>query len=150
MKANAMFSIGDYEIDDNLDNLIYFRRGSDNQRRKKGAPMQPQTNTKRPQVGQQRAGVAPAPQPKVRKGINAARQNLINESTGVRKGHIRNIGGKAVMVGQSILKAGKNTAGQLAAVAKNNPRLAIASGVGAAALGGGGVYMSTRKKRDRR
>ena len=145
MELEAMFSVGDYEINDEL---ALFRGG--NQRRKKGAPKQAQTNTKRPLVGQARSGVSPAPNPKITKGVNSARQNFIKTSTGVRKGHIRNIGGKAVMVGQSILKAGKNTAGSLAAVAKANPRLAIATGVGATALGAGGLLLGTRKKRARR
>ena len=85
--------------------------------------------------------------------VDVTAKPVVNGSTvskGVRKGHIRNVGGKAVMVGQSILKAGKNTAGSLAAVTKANPRLAIATGVGGAALGAGGAFLATRRKRKRR
>jgi len=84
-----------------------------------------------------------------------------------RKAHIRRIGGKAAMVGQSILKAGKNTAGKLGTlagqgvgaaasyggkgaevIAKNKVASGIAAGVGIAGAAGG--YLAARKKRKRR
>ncbi|MDJ0594427.1 MAG: hypothetical protein QNJ72_31370 [Pleurocapsa sp. MO_226.B13] len=91
---------------------------------------------------------------------------------GVRKGHIRNVGGKAVMVGQSILKAGKSTAGKLATGAagigtagmaagqkyggqavnlvKSNPKTAAIAAGGTVLAGGAAGYLATRKKRKRR
>ncbi|MDJ0594428.1 MAG: LPXTG cell wall anchor domain-containing protein [Pleurocapsa sp. MO_226.B13] len=91
---------------------------------------------------------------------------------GVRKGHIRNVGGKAVMVGQSLLKAGKSTAGRLAAgaagvgtagmaagkkyggqalnVVKSNPKTAALAAGGTLLAGGAAGYLATRKKRKRR
>lgn len=105
-------------------------------------------------------------------------QNTGMNVPGVRKAHIRTVDGKAQMVGQSILKAGKNTAGALMAggsavlgagkrvggqalgagvsyagrgaevIAKNPKTSAIAAGAGV--LGAGAGYLATRKKRKRR
>jgi LPXTG-motif cell wall-anchored protein len=143
LKHKAIFSVGDYKLASFAD---YIDGGFGN----KFYSSKVVTKEPRPVYG------PPSPKP---------------SSTGVRKGHIRNVGGKAVAVGQSILKAGKNTAGKLAAggktlagqglgaatsyagrgvelIAKNPKTSALIAG-GTAVAGGGG-YLLTRKKRNRR
>ena len=66
---------------------------------------------------------------------------------GVRKGYIRNVGGKAVSVGQSILKAGTNTAGKLGTTAKDWGGKGLGVGrkglTGAKTLAGQGIGAAT-------
>ena len=150
MRYQVIFSVGDYELQDNVD----FAR---NPKRRMKRIEQVTTKT-----------VETPPASKLPKGMNAARKRFYEKSTpGVRKGHIRRIGGKAVIIGQSILKAGKNTAGRLSIlgqqalgagttyagkgaelIAKNPRTAAIAAG--GTAIVGGGAYLATRKKRRRR
>jgi hypothetical protein len=159
MRHKAMFSVGDYELD-----------------QASFAKFDPK-----------KAGVVGSLQPP-------------NTTPGVRKGYIRNVKGKAVSVGQSILKAGKKTAGTLktggskvwqgttdmagkgwkgtadmagkgwkgtadmagkgwkgttdmagkgAKIVSSNPK-ASALVAGATAITGGGTYLLTRPKRNRR
>lgn len=71
---------------------------------------------------------------------------------GVRKSHTRNVGGKTVMVGQSVLKAGKKTAGTLAAISKMPILSAKANlgilGASAAAVGVGSYFLVSRKSQN--
>lgn len=138
-----MFSVGDYELNHDL---ALFRGG--NQRRKKGMAPVASSEGKRPMKGAPRPTTAPAP-------------STPSGNVGTRKSHIRNVRGKAVMIGQSILKAGRNTAdklaisgknaaGQLATGVKNNPKAAALIGGGTVLAGGGAGFLLTRPKRARR
>ena len=163
MRNHPMFSIGEYSI--NHDNLVQFR--SRNRRRLAMFAVQPMPGVGsdgRPFLGPQ----APA------EIFGPPRSAAPKQGKGIRKSHIRQVGGKAVTVGQSIIKAGKATAGALSAggkyagqkalqgagiaataggrayeVAANNPKTA-ALAAGGAVLAGGAGWLATRKKRKRR
>ena len=95
MKYYSTFSVGDYELDEPI-LRAEFRRGKKSKRPMKNMARTPAPETKRPMK-------------------NMTRSTAKASSPGVRRAHVRTVRGKAQMVGQSILKAGKSTAGKLSA-----------------------------------
>ncbi len=112
MEHYAQFSVGDYEIDNTAEfakfNPNFYNKG---------------VGSKLKDIG----GGAKGFVKKASSGI-----------PGVRKAHIRNVKGKAQMVGQSTIKAGKKTAGALKAGASKG--LAVSKKYGAEGLKQGQKY----------
>lgn len=73
--------------------------------------------------------------------VQKVKEKTYVKPKGYRKAHTRNIGGKKRRIGQSILRAGKSTAGLLKA---NSGKLSAI-----AVVGGGTAYLIRRKKRKR-
>lgn len=150
-----MFSVGDYELKADFAKLNTGNMGqqfyvSPNAKVKPQNPnagvsrvMQPNTSV---------TGITHVPgkgKTYVKTNAKGVKAKMNSGGAGVRKSHIRNIDGKAVQVGQSLIKAGRKTAGSLAASAKANLGKAGLIGAGVAAVGAGTAVL-TRKKRERR
>lgn len=153
MQFNTVFSVGDYELNDRAEfarTFVAKAAGSTGRSAIVNTPMALPAAGQTGRLGDTKRaiGVQASRVRSTAKNVASATKDTVGK--GFRKAHIKNIGGKAVMVGQSILKAGKNTAGSLTAAVKANPGKAGAIGAGVAAVGAGAGYIGTRKKRQRR
>lgn len=161
MRNYIQFSVGEYELANFAKTQSLGGGGSFWSATKKESPSPTAGPDGKPVYGPP----APKPAPKARVDKKTVygppapkeiygppRSAAPKQGKGIRKSHIRKVGGKAVTVGQSIIKAGQSTAGALKSAITKSPKAAAwaGGGVAGAALAGGAGYLATRKKRRRR